>query len=50
VSTSITQGAHTLSTLSMGMGVKILKPTRAQGQGISKLFQSFFDERLGLTG
>lgn len=28
VVTSITQGAHTLSAMSMGMSVKILKPTR----------------------
>ena len=47
---SITQGAHTLSTMSMGMSVKILKPTRAHGAGISNLFGSMFDEPLGLPG
>ena len=50
VVTSITQGAHTLSTMSMGMSVKILKPSRAQGAGISKLFASLFDAKLGLAG
>jgi len=50
VVTSITQGAHTLSTMSMGMSVKILKPTPAQGAGISKLFASMLDASLGLPG
>jgi len=50
VVTSITQGAHTLSTMSMGMSVKILKPTPAQGAGISKLFGSMLDTSLGLPG
>ena len=50
VVTSITQGAHTLSTMSMGMSVKIQKPTRAQGAGISKLFASMLDQKLGLAG
>ncbi|MEM9177425.1 MAG: hypothetical protein AAGC67_19595 [Myxococcota bacterium] len=50
VATSITQGAHTLSTMSMGMSVKILRPTPAQGAGISKLFGAALDERLGLAG
>ena len=50
VVTSISQGAHTLSTMSMGMSVKIGKPTRAQGAGISKLFASTLDGKLGLTG
>ncbi|CAN0249344.1 unnamed protein product [Discosporangium mesarthrocarpum] len=50
VATSISQGAHTLSTMSMGMSVKILKPTPAQGAGISKLFASQLDEKLGLNG
>ena len=49
VVTSITQGAHTLSTMSMGMSVKILKPTRAQGAGISKLFSAMLDRKLGLA-
>ena len=49
VVTSITQGAHTLSTMSMGMGVKILKPTRTQGAGISKIFDGALDQRLGLS-
>jgi Tfp pilus assembly protein PilZ len=48
VVTSITQGAHTLSTLSMGMGLKILKPGRGEAAGISKLFDALLDERLGL--
>ncbi len=48
VATSIAQGAHTLSTMSMGMSVKILKPSRAQGPGISKLFAATLDEELGL--
>ena len=50
VVTSIVQGAHTLSTMSMGMGVKILRPSRAQGAGISKLFASTLDAKLGLAG
>lgn len=50
VVTSITQGAHTLSTMSMGMSVKILRPSRAQGAGISKLFASMLDQKLGLAG
>ena len=50
VVTSISQGAHTLSTMSMGMSVKILKPTRAQGAGISKVFGSMLDAPLGLAG
>jgi Tfp pilus assembly protein PilZ len=50
VVTSITQGAHTLSAMSMGMSVKILKPTPAQGAGISKLFASMRDAPLGLAG
>lgn len=50
VVTSITQGAHTLSTMSMGMSLKILKPGRAHGTGISKLFAGALDARLGLTG
>lgn len=50
VVTSITQGAHTISTLNMGMSVKILKPTRAQGAGISQIFDSRLDEDLGLVG
>lgn len=49
VVTSITQGAHTLSTMSMGMSVKILKPTRAQGAGISKLFGGALDGPLALV-
>ncbi len=50
VVTSITQGAHTLSTMGMGMGIKILKPTPAQGAGISKIFASTLDVDLGLVG
>lgn len=50
VATSITQGAHTLSTMSMGMSLKILRPNRSQGAGISKLFGAMLDERLGLAG
>ncbi len=50
VVTSITQGAHTLSTMSMGMSVKILKPSRSQAPGISKLFASALDAKLGLAG
>ena len=50
VVTSISQGAHTLSTMSMGMSVKILKPSRTQGAGISKLFASTLDAKLGLAG
>ena len=49
VITSITQGAHTLSTMSMGMCLKIQKPGRAQASGISKLFAGRLDARLGLT-
>ena len=50
VVTSITQGADTLSAMSMGMSVKILKRPRAQGAGISKLFVSMLDAPLGLAG
>ncbi|MAG32502.1 MAG: hypothetical protein CL908_16590 [Deltaproteobacteria bacterium] len=50
VVTSITQGAHTLSTMSMGMGLKIDKPTPAQGAAISKLFEHVLDSDLGFTG
>lgn len=49
VVTSISQGAHTLSTMSMGMSLKILKPTRLQESGISKLFGSRLDSDLGLV-
>ena len=48
VVTSMTQGAHTLSTTSMGMGLKILNPTRTQAVGISKIFHAFLDARLGI--
>ena len=50
VVTSITQGAHTLSTGSMGMSVKILKPTPGQTAAISRVFGSAFDEDLALVG
>jgi Tfp pilus assembly protein PilZ len=50
VVTSITQGAHTLSTQSMGMSVKVLKPTRGQAAGISKIFASAFDAELTPVG
>ena len=48
VATSITQGAHTLSTMSMGMSLKIQKPGRQYASGISKLFAGMLDARLGL--
>ncbi|MCP4908594.1 MAG: hypothetical protein GY910_26770 [bacterium] len=47
---SIIQDAHTLSTKSMGMSVKIQKPTPAQGAGISEIFDATPDEKLGLGG
>jgi len=47
---SITRGVHTLSTMSTGMSADIVKPSRAQGAGISKLFASLFDAKLGLAG
>jgi len=46
---SITRGVHTLSTMSTGMSVDIVKPSRARGAGISKLFASLFDAKLGLA-
>lgn len=49
VVTSISQGAHTLSTMSMGMGLKIERPSRSQAAGISKLFAGTLDEALGLN-
>lgn len=50
VVTSISEGAQTLSTMSMGMGVKLLKPNRAQAAGVSKLFAGELDGILGLGG
>lgn len=50
VVTSICEGAQTLSTMSMGMGVKLLEPTRAQAPGVSKLFAGELDGILGLGG
>lgn len=48
VVTSISQGSHTLSTTSMGMSLKIEKMNSAQGAGVSTLFASELDQRLGL--
>ena len=50
VVTSITQGAHTLSTMSMGMSLKIVRPTPGQAAGISKIFGRALDAKLGLSG
>ncbi len=49
VVTSMTQGAPTLSTTSMGMGMslKIEKMNRAQSAGLSKLFANELDRQLG---
>lgn len=48
VVTSVVEGAHTLSTMSMGMSLKILKPTPAQVGGLSKIFAGELDRDLGL--
>ena len=48
VVTSISQGAHTLSTMSMGMSLKIERPSRRQVDGISRLFAGVLDQSLGL--
>lgn len=45
--TSMTQGAHTLSTTAMGMGLKIEKTNVAQSAGLSKFFDHALDEKLG---
>lgn len=47
VVTSMTQGAPTLSTTSMGMSLKIEKMNRAQRAGLSKLFANELDRQLG---
>jgi len=49
VVTSMVDGAHTLSTMSMGMGLKIERPTREQAVGISKLFDRVLDVKLGIA-
>ena len=48
VVTSIVESAHTLSTMSMGMGVKIDKPTKSQRAAIGRFFRGVFDRELGL--
>lgn len=50
VVTSVAQGSLTLSTMSMGMGLKVTRPPRALVAGISKLFAGALDEPLGLAG
>jgi len=47
VVTSISQGALTLSTTSMGMGLKIERTNPVQGAGLSKIFAHELDEKLG---
>ena len=47
VVTSITQGALTLSTTSMGMSLKIEKMNPAQSAGLSKIFANELDRSLG---
>ncbi len=49
VATSIVDSAHTLSTTSMGMSLKIDRMNAAQSAGVSKLFANELDEALGLT-
>jgi hypothetical protein len=49
VATSIVQGAHTLSTMNMGMGLKVERLTRAQAASVSKIFDRALDEILGIT-
>ena len=51
VVTSMVQGTHTLSTMSMGMGLKIERRlTRGQATGIAKLFGGALDEKFGIAG
>jgi hypothetical protein len=47
VVTSITQGALTLSTTSMGMSLKIEKMNPAGSVGVSKIFANELDRSLG---
>jgi hypothetical protein len=47
VVTSITQGALTLSTTSMGMSLKIEKMNPAQSASVSKIFANELDRSLG---
>ena len=48
VVTSITQGAHTLSTMSMGMALKLLEPSRTQAAAVAALFDGALDGKLDL--
>lgn len=50
VVTSFTQGAHTLSTMDMGMSLKISRPTPAQVAQISQIFATNFDDEFGSAG
>jgi Tfp pilus assembly protein PilZ len=50
VVTSLTQGAHTLSTSSMGMALKIEKANPAQSAHVSRLFAGALDQKLRKTG
>jgi hypothetical protein len=43
------EGAQTLSTMSMRMGLKIERPTPDQATGISKLFDTALDTKLGIA-
>jgi len=49
VVTSMVEGAHTISTMNMGMGLKIERLTRAQAAGVSKLFDRALDVKLGIV-
>ncbi|MBW2424065.1 MAG: hypothetical protein JRG86_07445 [Deltaproteobacteria bacterium] len=48
VVTSFVQGAHTLPSVEMGMGLKLERPIPAQAEGLSRLFDGLFDEALGV--
>jgi len=50
VVTSLTQGAHTLSTASMGMGLKIERTSPTQSEAVSMLFDGALDQCLARTG
>lgn len=50
VVTSMTQGAHTLSTASMGMGLKIERTNPTQSDDVAKLFGGALDPKLARTG
>jgi hypothetical protein len=49
VVTSRVQGAHTISTMNMGLGLKIGRPTLAEAVEISKVFEVGLDEKLGIA-